>query len=775
MNIEMVSKLRNDKRLTHRRALALRRQRSLRPAAIGALPAETTGTCFHRIAVNPPAFRIQRGGSSNLAGCVETPVPGVSPSPVCGHPLARDLAPSASRARRRHARFAWLCVLFFGWLGGLGAGTALAQIVFADSTFVSADWDLAVFARPQPPTGASVSQDLGPAPRLFYQRIIHTLGGTPTPSELLSVHLLRNAVYNPKTDCPIASLSYAELSRTLATEGGTYGGATAPALLQDGLFYVADFAPTRTDPNSPLPSPFIAQSFPGLTAGSFRLVLNAGRYDNNRHPDFSRTGSPIRFGFARANSHTGQNTVTRMTAIDDWSVTVNQDIPAVADFGDAPDGSLGMGTGYYGMVPIGPFGLVFVPAPTSQVAFFPTVRTNDGPFAVLPDLYIAPLPGSPESDAIGPVDADQVFNLNPLADVADQDFFDGGGAMVLIFALAARPPALFFTLAARTPGGPQTGYWNVGIDLDQNGDWGATEWVCPDIPFDFGTNNIILLASPFFAWGTNTAFGRITFPVWARNMVTSEAVSTNTPLAGPPGRQYYAGAGPACGFTHGEIEDYFIEWFPLGPMYDRQPPSERRFGPDVPADHLAQFAGPPTITPGERVTYEISGPPLRKLAVVSLPNARSGGLAGPRLDLSASGTRTGQIQTEELVAQFEWSATGDQLAVTVLKAPRDATLVVYGEPEDRGIEGPGVPAGPNRTPAFGAVRIEVRDAARLTAIRVENEQVTLQWTGGQAPYRLEGATRPDGEWIGLLTTEAKAATLPVAGQTRFFRIAMIGQ
>jgi len=335
---------------------------------------------------------------------------------------------------------------------------AVAQVGHYDTVFLSADWEVTVFARPQPPSGSITSQELGPAPGLFYQRIEHTLGGNPTPSDVLSVHINRNATHSPKTDCPIAFLNYSEQARTISTEAGTFGGATGPALRQDGNLYVADFTPTRTNPNGALPSAFVPVQSAGLTSNSFRLVVGPGQYDATKHPDFSRTGSPLQFGFARANSHTGSATVTRVTAIDDWSVVISPDDWTVADFGDAPDESLGMETGYYGMVPLPPFGLVFGLVAQSGPAHFPTILTNSGPFAVMNDLFIAPLAGSLESDAIGPTDQDIVFNLDPLADDADNDLADGGGAMVLIFALSSRPPALFFTLAARAPGGPQEGY-----------------------------------------------------------------------------------------------------------------------------------------------------------------------------------------------------------------------------------------------------------------------------------------------------------------------------
>jgi hypothetical protein len=686
--------------------------------------------------------------------------------------LGRMLGGNARGTPRRKAYWFSILNLMLLLISSMGVRSTCAQVCFFDSVFAPADWDISFFAHPQPPSGGLASQGLGPAPRLYFQQIEHTLGGA-TPSEVLSLHMNRQAIYHPKQQCPIAFIDYSELSRTLSTEPGTFGGGAAPALRQDGNFYVADFAPTRTDVNGSLPSPFITNSFSGLTSNGFRLVLGPGRYDNSRHPNFSRSGSPLQFGFARVNSHTGSSTITRATAIDDWNVCVFQNGMSAADFGDAPDGLLGMSTGYYGFTSLN--GIVFTVASISGPAFFPTVLANSGPFTVSGDLYVAPLPPSLESDAIGLVDSDPIFNLDPVADDADNDFAEPGASMLLLFGVASRPPARFFTLAASTANGPTAGFWNVAFDMDQDGEWGPGEWVCEDIPFTVTPGNPgppTLLASPAFRWGpVGQQFGRLTFPVWARNMVTSEAVSTNTPLAGPPGQQYYAGAGPACGFTYGEVEDLFLEWFPIGQFNgSNDPPREMSFGPDVPADHLIRFNGPEVVAVGQRAEFVISGPPLEKLTVTYLPNADSGGAAGPQFDVSLAGSRSGSIETSDFIAEAELTSTGDRLVVTVHQAPRNATLVVHGRPADRGIIGPGVPSGPNRTPIFGAVAIRVEAVIRITEIQVVDGHTLLKWAGGAPPYRVQHASRLGGDWINVVSTEAAMARIPLSGQAGFFRV-----
>ena len=137
------------------------------------------------------------------------------------------------------------------------------------------------------------------------------------------------------------------------------------------------------------------------------------------------------------------------------------------------------------------------------------------------------------------------------------------------------------------------------------------------------------------------------------------------------------------------------------------PTDEVMFGPDVPAEHLASFQGPKTIGVGERVEYAIAGPPLNKLTVAYLPNAATGGPVGPSFEFSEGGARSGSIETEEFVAEAELGETGDRLDVTAHKAPPNSTLIVYGEPSDLGIIGPGVPSGPERIPVFGATRIVI--------------------------------------------------------------------
>ena len=199
-------------------------------------------------------------------------------------------------------------------------------IDFSDSTFNLTDWELDVIASPLPSTGATHSQASGglgnPDP---YLEIVQTLGGTPV-SSIVSIHTNLTTSYSPRIDGAILTIAYQENARTLETENMTFGASTTLALRQDGKFYVANFEPTRDDPESPdLPSSWKTIRINNLISEDFILVTGPNEFDNEQHPDFSVTGSSLSFGFARNNSHIFANSVQRVSAIDNWSVSLRTD------------------------------------------------------------------------------------------------------------------------------------------------------------------------------------------------------------------------------------------------------------------------------------------------------------------------------------------------------------------------------------------------------------------------------------------------------------------
>ena len=61
-------------------------------------------------------------------------------------------------------------------------------------------------------------------------------------------------------------------------------------------------------------------------------------------------------------------------------------------------------------------------------------------------------------------------------------------------------------------------------------------------------------------------------------------------------------------------------------------------------------------------------------------------------------------------------------------------------------------------------------AAITASASLVNGDVKLSWTGGTAPYLVQGATQLNGEWIDIVTTSASEVTIPAVGPVAFLRV-----
>jgi hypothetical protein len=61
-------------------------------------------------------------------------------------------------------------------------------------------------------------------------------------------------------------------------------------------------------------------------------------------------------------------------------------------------------------------------------------------------------------------------------------------------------------------------------------------------------------------------------------------------------------------------------------------------------------------------------------------------------------------------------------------------------------------------------------AAIMASASLVNGDVKLSWTGGTAPYLVQGATTLTGEWIDIVTTSASEVTIPAVGPVAFLRV-----
>lgn len=402
----------------------------------------------------------------------------------------------------------------------------------------------------------------------------------------------------------------------------------------------------------------------------------------------------------------------------------------VADYGDAPDS---MDAGYYapqsGAVP----GVIVWGGMGTQ-ARFPTVWEDGltdsvfGPLTLdVDDFWIgrflamansADIP-SVEVDAIDPADPDGPPNLNrpgrtnpPLQGRADCDRENGAhnpqatgcrpvppfiippnGWLVI---LVANPPIAWFitsvtantTLAMEGPA-----HWNTLFDLDQSGTWdGPREWISQDVPFNLIPGRPTLLVTRGFQWPSSGApFGRLIFPVWMRNMATAERVQD---VVGMPD---WDGRGTRDGFDRGEVEDYFLEWRPIGQVLESQGPEGEERDTTF-ADVLAGFTCPPSLEGG--VVCTMNGPEPAAVWVACVPGGDDGGPAAGVVHLTPDEPSGAACETEgfSVFAQFE----GDSVMLEVGAAPERASVILWAEPAD-----PAMRQGTGQVGVVGGVMVPV--------------------------------------------------------------------
>ncbi len=364
------------------------------------------------------------------------------------------------------------------------------------------------------------------------------------------------------------------------------------------------------------------------------------------------------------------------------------------DYGDAPDGSLGMETGYYDCAALPNCATVQASHVPAQ---FPTDYSNSGPYAVdVDEFWIGPLraplaPLNPadipsiEAGAEDPADPDGVPNLDPrIADCDDESaehnpaanhcrpvpaFSIPPNAMVVILVVnLAANPAWFITWPYNNTGAVTEVIWNVAIDLDKGGSWGAGEWVVDNQAVVLPAGRSTLLSDPFRWPSVGAGFFRpLSLPVWVRNTLTSE------PAPGAGGA--WAGDGPAGGFAAGEIEDYFFEWTPLGQQFS--PPVGQ---PQQTVDQLVAIGCPEEVTAGGTFECEVSGPESDETMVACFP-AKVGAALGEGF-VTASQAEGAKPVCVADGFDLEVTAEPDSVAIELRQAPPGTRILLYREATD---------------------------------------------------------------------------------------------
>lgn len=410
-----------------------------------------------------------------------------------------------------------------------------------------------------------------------------------------------------------------------------------------------------------------------------------------------------------------------------------------ADWGDAPDPDQGMDTGYYAPFPSPTFPGVFIYDNVGIAAQFPTDNDGvQGPYAVdVDDFWIGPLANPPffifpgigllpgasaagdipsiELGVYDPADPDGPSNLETLppsttVDKADCDkenashnpnqpsgFFGRICDPVPPYSIAmsgrllivvGNPPlAVFISRIWFSPTAEleeEGVYWNVLFDTNQDGEWGSSaahrEWVAQDeFVLFLPSVSSRMVVTPAFEWGSSgNPFGRLIFPVWARNMVSAESIADSVGL----GLNDYEGQGPDGGFSKGEIEDYFVEWRPIGQILESESGAGQTDSNNQKADAenegqmelLALFNGPDNAVVGEQIVLQPAGAELNGVGLVCVPE--KSGVTSGAADIKPGDEGVSICADDSMSVSASW--LDGNLVIDTEIAPTGSLLLVLG-------------------------------------------------------------------------------------------------
>lgn len=198
------------------------------------------------------------------------------------------------------------------------SGTCLAGgFSHSDGTFENADWEQQVRAYGVDGSagGTSSHKDAGGNPGAYREVFASRFPGSADPSNVAHTYqFARQSEFDPAAMGAVGEVDIALDARLF--EG--IDGMVAPALKQNGLFYVAAG-------QSVSGTAWAAKQFFGLTQNSFSEPEAP-----NSHPDFSANGATILFGFVYIVTAPTADGVNSRAGIDNWLLGIS--LGAVAEF-----------------------------------------------------------------------------------------------------------------------------------------------------------------------------------------------------------------------------------------------------------------------------------------------------------------------------------------------------------------------------------------------------------------------------------------------------------
>jgi len=200
----------------------------------------------------------------------------------------------------------------------ISVSVAQSAAAYADGYLDSSDWTTAYFTS-GPGGSAAVRQvPSGGFPGLYRENSIdHNGASSGNPSQVMTFHLSVDALYSPQTQGAINLVDWSIDTILLQAFPGADGFACGAVVQQGGTIYGAPLGHTRE-------WTWTNKSLTGLTSQSFARWDSARmNWDWSRHPDFSTSGTTIRFGYFMASTHTTPGSQLRRVGADNFSVIVH--------------------------------------------------------------------------------------------------------------------------------------------------------------------------------------------------------------------------------------------------------------------------------------------------------------------------------------------------------------------------------------------------------------------------------------------------------------------
>lgn len=194
-----------------------------------------------------------------------------------------------------------------------------SPVVYVDVDFADSSWTSTVYLSGNGGSASATTRASGGNPGSFLSVRLQ-LNAAPGPTTASSVFAFlfgSGAVYDPAASGAVVSIDFSQDARLFAGGGG--GQATSLALRQGGQVYYAVPAYDLTPD-----AQWTAKVHRGLVAADF-VAIAPDLTQSPQHPDFSVRGTPIEFGFLRANSTSyGGGSYATEGGIDNWKVVVNR-------------------------------------------------------------------------------------------------------------------------------------------------------------------------------------------------------------------------------------------------------------------------------------------------------------------------------------------------------------------------------------------------------------------------------------------------------------------